>query len=281
LIRQVREAIIGAARALKAEWRISLIAFALYAALLAALYLFFTTREATMAQLLLTLLLAISAVALFFSLGALGLREAHNRGNRGNGGNGGNGGNRVVIPHLREALNGCWKLLLVSLPVLLVGWLVAAGISWIEFKATGGREWEHGVVPDVIAPGLRYLLLLFALPLIAIRLWIVTLGEGVGAALRGSGRSIVRALGPRPLLVYLLLAVVSGLLIYLLLSIRTPASNAWIEITLLGARIALAALVAFIAWMIALGALARVRDDSSRWDRGHPARTKQANQVPG
>src|SRR5262245_56060747 len=64
------KAIISAVRSLLSNRRSLLLILAVYAGLLAAIYLFVSTREATISQLLLTLITVIVAPALFFVLQA-------------------------------------------------------------------------------------------------------------------------------------------------------------------------------------------------------------------
>jgi hypothetical protein len=226
----VAGAISAAGRKLAAQWPALLVAFGLYAALLGALYFFFTTRDATVGQLMLTLLLAVVAVALFFVLQALGVSYARSEGGTG--------------ALLRRAVADFWKLFVMSLPLLLLG-----GLLGYLFNKLGG---------GVAVTALRWLLLGLALPLVAIHWWMAAAREGVAGAFRGAGRSLARAFAPGPVLTYALGLLVSGLIAYFLISTRTPVRNAWVELGLLGARLALALIAIFSGWLLTLGALAEI-----------------------
>src|SRR5262245_13633723 len=111
MIKEIFEAIKTAGRKIFTNWAASLISFLLYGALLGVIYLFFTTREATVLQVLLTILiLPLAAIFLFFVLQAMGLNYVR----------------QEIGPGylLKRALSDSWKLLLVSIPVLLVAILV-------------------------------------------------------------------------------------------------------------------------------------------------------------
>src|ERR1043165_5441226 len=87
-------AIVSAARSLFGNRRSLLLMLAVYAGLLAAIYLFVSTREATVSQLVLTLVTSIGAPALFFVLQAA-----------------------IIGPTPRGLMKRSVKLLVVSVPV--------------------------------------------------------------------------------------------------------------------------------------------------------------------
>ena len=88
-------AIISAARSLVGNRRSLPLMLTVCVALLAAIYLFVSTREATVSQLLLTLVTVVAAPALFFVLQAV-----------------------IVGPTTRGLITRSLKLLFVSLPVV-------------------------------------------------------------------------------------------------------------------------------------------------------------------
>jgi hypothetical protein len=244
MIKDVIESILTAARKIFTNWGALLISFLLYAALHSVLYLLITTREATLLQILLTFTLPLVALVLFFTLQALGLSYI-----------------RIGVGPgylLKRALKDCWKLLLMSLPLILLAWLIVYST---------GKTGSHllidirGVLTlsgDWILTALRVFLLYFVLPLIAIHLWITTLHEGVGAAIKGIGRSVARAFSPRSMLIYLLVVAVFGAIAYFLLFTRTPVENQWAELWLFGARLAMAMIFVFLGWLLTLGSLAEL-----------------------
>jgi hypothetical protein len=129
-------AIISAARSLFSNRRSLLLMFGIYATLLAAIYLFVSTREATVSQLLLTLVTVVAAPALFFVLQAA-----------------------IVGPTVRGLIRRSLKLLFVSVP--LVAFTIGAmyGFSKLETYPT--------VVTTVC-----YLSWAVMAPLLAVQLWI-------------------------------------------------------------------------------------------------------------
>jgi hypothetical protein len=230
MIKEILEAIKSAGRKIFTNWSASLISFLIYGALLGVIYLFITTGEATMLQVFLTILiLPLAAIVLFFVLQAMGLSYV-----------------RIGVGAgylLKRALSDSWKLLLVTIPVLLV----ASAVLLLG-----------GAINSLAVVYLQYLLLYLALPLIAIHLWVSTIRDGMGVAFRGIGTSVKNALGPRSLLIYALIVLVFGLLAYFLFFTRTPMSGEWAELWIFGTRLAAALISIFAGWLLTLGSIAEL-----------------------
>src|SRR5215510_3569300 len=110
MVKDVSHSIAAAAQRLFANWAALLISLTLYSALLGAIYLFFTIREATATQVALNLILPIAVVALFFMIQAMGLSYV-----------------RIGVGAgylLKRSLGDCWRILLASLPLILIAWLI-------------------------------------------------------------------------------------------------------------------------------------------------------------
>jgi hypothetical protein len=246
MIKEVIEAIETAARKMFTNWGATLISMLIYAALVAVLYFLFTTREATTIQVFLgVLVLPLAAIFFFFILQAIGLSYV-----------------RIGVGPLyllKRALKDCWRLLLVSLPLILLAWLIvyllgkAQAMFLGESLAIKSREWI-GVVIDWV----RIIILYFVLPLTAIHLWISTVREGVRGTFKGFVRSVARAFAPRSVLIYVLVVAVFGLIAYFLFFTRTPAKSEWTELWVFGARLAAALLAVFLGWLLTLGSLAEL-----------------------
>lgn len=240
MIKDVIQSIITAARKIPGNRGVLLISFLLYAALLSVLYLFFTTREATMLQLLLTVFLPLLALLLFFTLQVLGL--SYIRGGSG------------PVYLLKRALNDSWKLLLVSLPLILLTWLVIYLSGELEGKLpTDSPRWKLTTLAWV-----RDFLLYFVLPLTTIQLWISTVHEGLAAAIKSIGRSLSRAFSPRSMLVYLLVVAVFGTITFILFFTKIPIASNWGELWLFGVRLATAMIFLFLGWLLTLGSLSEL-----------------------
>src|SRR5262247_4845555 len=110
MVKDVFHSIAAAAQRLFANWAALLISLSMYSALLGAIYLFFTIREATATQVALNLILPIAAVALFFMIQAMGLSYV-----------------RIGVGAgylLKRSVEDCWRILLASLPLILIAWLI-------------------------------------------------------------------------------------------------------------------------------------------------------------
>jgi hypothetical protein len=247
MIKDIFHSIAAAAQRLFANWAALLISLLLYAALLGALYLFFTIREATPSQVALNLILPIVAVALFFLIQAMGLSYT-----------------RIGVGAgylLKRSLKDCWKILLASLPLILLAWLIvylfgkADQTYFTESLTAGSKARAWGAIA---LHAIQIFLLHVLLPLIAIHLWIATVREGVAAAFKGFGHSVARALAPRSLLIYLLICAVFGGIVYFLLSQQATFKGAWTQLWAVGIKTALTLLMAFIGWLLTLGSIAEM-----------------------
>lgn len=251
------------------NWRAMALFNLLYAALLAALYLFVSTKEATPWQLAATVLLALLAPLLFFIIQAAAV---HYMGSESAGAGG----------LLRRSLRDFWKLLLVSLPVIALAFLVQYLLHKLQARfptpqnelmppaLTASRSPMSAPPPmpfhwpTVLIASLRLLLLCIVMPLWAIHLWVLTAHEGFGAMLRKSWRIPGRALAPQSILVYSIGLFMFGLMPYFLIFTRTPVRNNWAELFIFGLRLALAFIFTLWGWVITLGALAKLSAGDAR-----------------
>ncbi len=257
MIRNIINAITTATRALFGNWNTAAIFVLLYAAFVFAVYLFFTTPEARLWQVALTILLLLVIPILFFVLQTMGVEYVNDE--------------RKFSELLARAGREFWKPLLLSLPVLAVTWLVIWGLNKLDYSLTTGiREAANAAGTDAAYKAgeeriktlaltmtvVSALLLYFLVPLFSIHLWIAAVRDGIRHTLKGILRVLVRAFAPRSVLTYLLGFVVFGVLPYYIITMRTPIKSPWLDLTVLGGRIALALLVALIGWVVTVGALA-------------------------
>ncbi len=244
MIKDVIEAIGAAARKLFTNWGALLISFALYAGLLALLYVFFPVLSvATNLEVFLHLLVTIAAILFFFTLQAMGLSYV-----------------RIGVGPLyllRRALKDSWKLLVVSLPLILLAWLAVFLFGRAEQKFVTDVETPRRWIEIAITWG-RLALLYFVLPLIAIHCWIAAEREGLAAAFQSIFRNIGRAFAPRSVLIYALVIAVFSVVIYFLFFTRTDLKGEWANMWLFGARFAAALAFVFLGWFLTLGAMAEM-----------------------
>ncbi|HKC84557.1 MAG TPA: hypothetical protein VKG02_01205 [Blastocatellia bacterium] len=249
MVKDVVHSIAAAAQRLFANWAALLISLSLYAALLGAIYFFFKIREATATQVALNLILPIAAVALFFMIQAMGLSYV-----------------RIGVGAgylLKRSLEDCWRILLASLPLILIAWLIvylfgkADQAFFIESGGAGSKSmvWGWGAVA---AHAVQILMLHVLLPLIAIHLWIAAVRGGLAAAFKGFNRVVTRALAPRSLLIYAAICAVFGATVYFLLFQQATFTGPWTQLWAVGIKTALALLLTFIGWLLTLGSMAEL-----------------------
>ncbi len=245
VIRQVINNMASAALALSHKPGTLALLFSVYLTLLLSLYLFIVTREARWWQVILTLLLGILAPVLFFLVQAMAVSSVLRQARPG--------------AILRQSLHDSWKLAAISLPLILVAIFVFYLLSFKPAsdspRVPGSPPWISRW-PNEALMTIQSILLYLVLPLVAVHLWIAVVRQGRKATFGRLGGILLGAFAPASILTYSL-----GLMLftgppYLLLFSRTPVSNAWLEIGLLGVRLALAFLVFVFGWLLTLQALA-------------------------
>ena len=257
MIRTIINAITTATRALFGNWKTTAVFVVLYAAFVFTLYLFFTTPEARMWQVAFTILLTLLIPVLFFVLQTMGVEYVNSK--------------RKFSELLACAGREFWKPLLLSLPVLVLAWLVIWGLNKLDYSLTAGiREAANSAGTDtaykageeriktlaLVMTVVSALVIYFIVPLFSMHLWITTLRDGIKQTLKGFLRVLLRAFAPRSVLTYLLGFVVFGVLPYYIVTMRTPIKSPWLDLSVLGLRIGLALLVILLGWVVTLGTLA-------------------------
>jgi hypothetical protein len=266
MIRNIINAITNASRSLFGNWKTVAVFVVLHATFVFAVYLFFTTPEARMWQVALTFLLTLVIPILFFVLQTMGVEYVNSEGN-----------------WLARVGREFWKPLLISLPVFALTWLVIWGLNKFDYTMTAGiREAASAAGTDAAYKAgeeriktlaftftvVSALILYFLVPLFSIHLWIATLRDGIKQTLKGVFRVLFRAFAPRSVLTYLLGFVVFGVLPYFIITTRTPIKSPWLDLTVLGLRIALALLVALIGWIVTVGAMALLQPKETTGSTG-------------
>ena len=264
MLTETIQSIASASRNVLRNWQAMLLIAVVYAVLLVLLYLFVIVKEATVTQVTLTFAFAIAAPLLFFLLQAMIAAE----GSRAAEGQSGAG---FV---LRKSLTSFWKVLLISLPLialaLLIGYLL--GKAQNHFSSTVNdtlanlphslSETARGQKKPVpinwrasLFSTIRYLVFGLFLPLVAIHLWLATVREGLGAALRRLLHLLGRAFAPRSVLIYVLGFIFFAVVPYFVLFKTTQTKHAWIELLLLVARLFIVFALTLLGWTITVRAL--------------------------
>ena len=221
------KAALMAVRSLFRSWTTLALVAVLYAGLLVAVYLFVSTREATISQLVITLAALVLAPALFFALQAVSVNYASSTGAAG-----------LIKKTAQDSL----RFIAVSVPVLLLTALVIYRLSKIT---------SH----DRIVIATLYLLLGVIAPLLSIQLWVAASNEGLRSLLRRVHRVAASAFAPQPLFVYACGVLVFAVAPYLLIFFHVEIERGWLEILLLVVRLVISALLIVIGWVTTVGTL--------------------------
>lgn len=245
----------------------ALLVFAIiYAFLLIASYIFISVQEATIWQVFVTYMLMVLIPIGFFTLQASII-------------------DRVLDQKLRwrVILIDALKFLLVSIPVLLIVWLLYYLLSKISARypapvvevlpanqavsptastppTTPPLHW-----PSLIFATLRFVLLGVALPLATIHLWIEVAGggfrtlfrDGAKCFLRRIGSALVRAFSSDSVLIYGLGLIIFFVLPYVALVPTFTINGNKTEFAVFGLRLLLSFLLSLVGWVITVTALTR------------------------
>src|SRR5688572_16796728 len=104
--------------------------------------------------------------------------------------------------------------------------------------------------------GLRYLAFGLVLPLLALHLWIASVGGGLIKTLRSLNKVIVGAFAPYSVLIYMAGFLMFGVAPYLVLFKPTPLTIAWMEFSLFVTRLVLVFVLTLFGWVLTMRALA-------------------------
>jgi len=267
MLTETFHSLITAARKLFTNWRAMLLLAIVYAALLATLYFFVAVREANVAQVVLTFALAIVAPLLFFVLQSMVAGQT----------------DEVAAGFLlKRSLRSFWKLILISLPLIALAVLIAYLLTKAQNHIGAGLQSPTGDLPHRLAETantqraarpiqwkfallstVRYLAFGLVLPLAAIHLWLATVHEGLGSAIRKIGSHLARAFAPQSVLIYVAGFLVFGIAPYFLLFKTTQTRHAWLELSLLVARLVVVFALTLFGWVITVRALAQTSNRRS------------------
>jgi len=219
----VMKAAVAAVRLLFRNRRTWLLLGLLYAALLFAGYVFVSTREATVTQLVVTLGSILSAAVLAVALVAVSV-------------------NYVSKTGVKKILADCLRIFAVSVPLIVITAVVVYGLGKFGSQLT-----------TVVAT--RYLLAGVVAPLVAIQLWIAASRGGLGSTIRGFREIAIQAVAPQSILVYGCGLLFFAVAPYFLIFHTMPIERAWLELSLLVARLVLSALLILFGWVATVGTL--------------------------
>ena len=237
----------------------------LYAVLLATLFGFVRTREATIWQVVLTMLFLALIPFEFFVLQAGILQRAR--------------ADRFGWAQLmRDAI----KLAVVTIPMVLLGYALFYLLNkWqVRYPAPpvaalpitpGPPKAAPLHVPTVLFATLRFLLLGLALPLATIHLWIEVAARDVHASLSGGAKTVLKRIGnvfSRALtfdsvLIYALGVIAFVLVPYTILFAPIKVTGTKTDFAIFIARMALVYVFTLIGWVVTVSALARTAGEAS------------------
>lgn len=240
--------------------RAALVVFAvLYAFLLATLYIFVATREATVWQVVITLLFLVLIPTEFFVLQAAIVTYA-----------------RVNKFQWRQILGTAVKLFVITLPIFLLGYALWVLLNkWqLRFPPPTVLVFSGSNAPPLPQPlhwpallfaTLRCLLFGVALPLATIHLWIevaahdlsLLVSGGAGTVFKRLGNVCARAFASDSVLTYAIGLVLFVAIPYAVLFVHISAKGVKTAFAVFITQLALAFAFTLVGWIATLGALTR------------------------
>lgn len=275
MLKETFHSIATAARTVLKNWKSTLLIAIVYASLLAVLYFFVVTREATFVQVTLTFASAIIAPLLFFVLQAMIASDA---------------GEGSAGSMLRRALTSFWKLILVTLPLIALAILIVYLLGKAQARFDANVSNAAAALPRRVAAlanardasppidwraaslsTLRYLVFGLVLPLAAIHLWLATAQEGLGPAIKKLKTLLARTFAPQSILIYVVGFIIFAVIPYFLLFKTVSTKHAWLEIALMVARLAIVFALTLFGWLMTVKAIALWSTSSLSTTRPDPA----------
>jgi hypothetical protein len=249
----------------------------LYALLLATLYGFVSTREATVWQVVVTLSFLVLIPAEFFIVQSAILRRALDR-----------------KFHWPQILRDSIKIAVVTLPAILIGYALFTWLNkWAAHypaQTAPLSVWpspkiltapDKTIVPPLHWPTIwfataRYLIFGVVLPLATIHLWIEVSSRelhtlfdgGARGVLNRLGRAMARAFASPSVFIYALGLILFALIPYAILSLNVLPKGTKSDFAIFMGQLLLAFGFTLFGWIVTISAFARVSTETEPVSRG-------------
>lgn len=237
----------------------------LYALLLATLYFFIATREATVWQVVITLVFLVLIPAEFFIFQAAIIDHALDQKFR-----------------WRAILISAFKLFVATIPILIIGCVLFILLNkWqAHFPAPGPVALPVPAGPPKPQPlhwptllfvTLRGLLFAVALPLATIHVWIEVVACDLRSSLRSGAKTILKRIGRRfscafasdSVLIYALGLIIFVLVPYAILFVPIPTKGTKTDFAVFILRLVLVFVFTLIGWIATVTTLAKTNTETS------------------
>jgi hypothetical protein len=256
---------------------------ALYALLLGTLYWYIATREATVWQVIITLIGLVVIPAEFFILQAAILDQA-----------------RDSRLRWRAILIDALKIFVVTIPILIIAYVLwyllnrwqahyLAAPRALVFKTPHGPPEPQPLHwPTLIFATLRCLLFGVAFPLATIHKWIEVTRNDLGTLFAGGAKGILKRIGrgcahafsSNSVLTYALGLIVFVLIPYALLFVPLTIKGNKTEFVVFILRLLLVFAFTLVGWIVTVGALARLPREIALEDSKPEAKPLKLSEEP-
>lgn len=233
-------AVFSAVKMLFRSWSTLPLMIAIYGALLLAVYLFISTREATVAQLILTFVVMLAAPLLFFVLQAASVNYATESSGL-----------------VRKTMHDTLKLIAVTAPAIALTLLAIYVVGKLQGGLAVDPETAKPASPNTLTSltVIRYLVIGIVAPLVMIQLWIATSTRGLRAMIRNLRETIAQAFAPQAVFIFVCGFLIFAVVPYFLLVQNFQIERSWLEVSLFTVRVVISALFVLLGWVTTVGAL--------------------------
>jgi hypothetical protein len=210
-------------------------------------YFFLKTGDASVADLILSLVLALS-VLFIFSLTQAGIFGAVAAST----------GGPSVAGFFRQGIRNGWRFVLAVLPIALFGYLLFLGHNYAAKRSAALLVGKPGAIAFRI---LWYVVL----PVMLVALWTSVTKHGLVYSFKYGFQLIFgRAFGLRALFVYSISFLIFAVVPYFLIIVKTPVKLPWLEFSVFALRLGVSYVLIVYGWTVMAGAMASLMAEDRR-----------------
>lgn len=232
MLMQALNSLATSAKNITGNIRALVVFFVVYLVLIGAAALFVVTNLATFRAVFYTFISMLLAPVVFFLLQTMCVSFSVNV---------------EAKVWLKDSAKKFWKLILVSLPIIVLA------ILTYRLFALAANE-------NTFIATLRFLLFAYIFPLTLIHLWIDSLRNDFVSTYKNFKAILAKAFAPISVLIYFIGLIVFAFIPFLLLSPQIKLQQSNVVIGLLIVRVIVAFLFVFIGWIVTVNALSRITE---------------------
>jgi hypothetical protein len=160
---------------------------------------------------------------------------------------------------IRRSIYQCWKPAVATIPAvaLIIGvWFLLNKLQTRFGIGPGAGDFLFKTNKRLtILTAIRFALIGVIGPLMLVRVWVASSQVGLLAMIRSSRQLLASAFSSESVLTYVLGSIVFLAIPYLLINKPVSTTRPWLELTVLGLKLSISALLIAVGWAATVGAL--------------------------